>query len=117
SLELCLHQHFLKFVDPQYIDSVIIQSQERYEYLFKKAAFRTFYIQNAPAFKEITIKKERKGLIYAGTAQKTFGFYQCLEYLVAYRNEKLFVQGTVSPVDRKKVNSDYAELVEQERLV
>lgn len=36
SLELCVDEQYFPLIDPAYINCVIIQSKERYEYLFKE---------------------------------------------------------------------------------
>ena len=59
SLELCIDEQHLPLVDTTCINCVIIQSKERYEYLFKEKKLKTFLVQNAPAFREIEIKKTR----------------------------------------------------------
>jgi hypothetical protein len=117
SLELCFDEQLLPLVDTAYMNSVIIQSKERYEYLFKDKKFRTFYVQNAPAFREIQIKEKRNGLIYAGSAYNVLGFYHCLNYVRAYKDEKLTVQGAIMKFDRDKVDQEYSDLLKEGRLI
>lgn len=117
SLELCVDEQVLRLVDDRLINCVIIQSKERYEYLFKEKKFITFYVQNAPSFQEIELKTERRGLIFAGSAYSLVGFYHCLNYLKAYTAEKLTVQGAIMKPDRDKVNKEYADLVDNNRLI
>src|SRR5205085_2435639 len=95
----------------------IIQSKERFEYLFKDKKFTTFYVQNAPSFQEIELKSHRLGLIYAGSAYSLLGFYNCLNYLEAYKEEKLTVQGAIMKPDKDRVNNEYADLLNEKRLI
>jgi len=68
SLELCIDEQVLPLVDTTYMNCVLIQSKERYEYLFKDKVFKTFYVQNAPSFVEIGLKKNKKEMIYSSLA-------------------------------------------------
>jgi glycosyltransferase involved in cell wall biosynthesis len=117
SLELCEHEELLPLVDTSLIGCVIIQSPERYQYLFKNRRFTTFYVQNSPNYKELIIDAGRKGLIYAGGAYNVLGFYHCLNYIKKYADEKLTVQGALLNEDKKKVQAEYAALLAEDRLV
>ncbi|HTR31920.1 MAG TPA: hypothetical protein VMH27_21755 [Puia sp.] len=117
SLELCFDEQLLPLVDTKYMNCVIIQSKERYEYLFKEKKYPTFFVQNAPAFREIQIKPVRRGLIYAGSAYNVLGFYHCLNYIRAYKDERLTVQGAIMKFDRDKVEREYSELLDDGRLI
>lgn len=116
SLELSCDERLLPLVDTTCLNCVIIQSKERYEYLFKDKKFKTYYVQNAPAFREIQIKSKRNGLIYAGTASNIMGFYHILDYIRAFKDEKLTVQGAIMKSDKEKVNQEYPDLLEEGRL-
>jgi hypothetical protein len=117
SLELCLDEAYLPLIDTSYINCVIIQSKERYEYLLKDKKFKTYYVQNAPAFREIGLKDKRNGLIYAGGAYNLLCFYHCLDYVRKYKDEKLTVQGSVAKPDMDRVIAEYSELLESQRLI
>jgi hypothetical protein len=116
SLELTIDEQFLPLIDLQYINCVLIQSSERYQYLFKDKSIKTFYVQNAPIYKDV-LKKERDGLIYGGSAYDLLGFYHCLNYLNAYKNEKLTVQGAIMPIDLARIENEYKHLLDENRLV
>ncbi len=116
SLELCANNDLLPFINRKTIDCVLIQTPERFNYLFPGEKLKTFYIQNAPIYRHIDILAKRTGLIYAGTAWAPFGFYQCLDFLDKNKNEQLFVQGLVPPEDRKRIGSEYANLITEKRL-
>src|SRR5450432_916721 len=98
SLELCADEEHLPVVDLKYINNVLIQTIERYQYLFKNKAIKTFFVQNAPIYKDV-VKANRNGLIYGGSAYDELGFYHCLDYINTYENEKLTVQGAIMPKD------------------
>lgn len=117
SLELCANEHLIQLVDRNIINCVIIQSEERYNYLFKKEPLKIFYIQNAPVYEELIPKGNRKSLIYAGSAISLLGFYHCLDYLNVYTDEKLTVLGAFFDADKEKVNREYKNLLESDRLI
>lgn len=117
SLELCKDEHLIPLIDTSIIDAVLIQREDRKTYLFKDRPLRAFYVQNAPAYKPIKAKTEKRGLIFSGTAWNAFGFYHCLDYLRAFPDEKMTVQGVLLEPDRERVNAEYKPLLDQERLV
>ena len=66
------------------IKSVIIQSEERYRYLFGNQKITTFLVQNAPIYIDEKIdirRRERKELIFCGSAMPGFGIFRCLEFI------------------------------------
>jgi hypothetical protein len=117
SLELKIGEEFLPFINKKLIDCVIIQTEERFAYLFRDASLKKFFIQNAPVYKEIVWPADKQGLLYGGTAWDPFGFYHCLEYLKKYRDLSLTVQGAVPEDDKKKVAEKYGSLVSEKLLV
>ncbi len=117
SLELTSDERHLHLVDPTYLNCVLIQSEERFHYLFKDKQIKIFFVQNAPIYKDGIVKQFRNGLIYGGSAYDELGFYHCLDYLIKYKNEKLTVQGAIMPKDIAKVNNDYKSLLEENRLI
>lgn len=117
SLELCANENLLSSIDPELIDCVIIQNKVRYDYLFKNKVFKSFFVQNAPSFKKIEIKKNRRGFIYAGTAWGPFGFYHCLNYLNMYPDEILTVQGAIQNKDKELIKLKYSNLINENRLI
>lgn len=116
SLELCADEQHLPSVDLKYINCVLIQSIERYQYLFNDKKIKTFFVQNAPIYKYVT-KEIRDGLIYGGSAYDELGFYHCLDYVNTYKNEKLTVQGAIMPKDIARVESEYKNLLDEKRLI
>ena len=117
SLELCMNEHLIPFVDRSIINCVIIQSEERYKYLFKNEQLKTFFVQNAPVFQKINLKEHRKSLIYSGSTIKILGFYDCLNYLNEYLEEKMTVLGAFFDADKKRVQAEYSNLLQENRLI
>ena len=117
SLELKIGETFLPFINKKLIDCVIIQTEERFAYLFKDASLKKFFIQNAPVYKEIKWPVNKSGLLYGGTAWNPFGFYHCLEYLKKYKDLLLTVQGAIPEEDKKKLTEQYALLLSEKLLI
>ena len=117
SLELCVDEKYLPLIDTNYLRSVIIQSRERYEYLFKDKILQTFYVQNAPNFIEHKINNERNGLVYGGSAYDELGFYHCLNYLNECKDETLTIQGAIMKSDKARVDNEYPHLLQTKRLI
>ncbi len=116
SLELCVDEQYFPLINTDYINCVIIQSPERYEYLLKEKKLLTFIVQNSPNFKEIEIKEKRRGLIYGGSAYDELGFYHCLKYLNKYPDEVMTVQGAIMKKDSDKVNAEYSNLKDRLKI-
>jgi hypothetical protein len=117
SLELCVDEKYLPLINTKFIRSVLIQSKERYEYLFKENVIKTFFVQNAPNYVEINSKHTRKGLVYGGSAYDELGFYDCLNYLNNFPDECLTIQGAIMKKDRKRVANEYQNLIDEQRLI
>lgn len=117
SLEIVPDDPFYAACDFANVNSVIIQSKERYEYLFGDKTFRTFYVQNSPVYLTCERAQTRKGLVYCGTAWDRFGFYHCLEFLKEYPSFSMHVRGAILSDDKQRVEREYGELLASCRLV
>jgi len=117
SLEIKADDPFYESCDFENINSVIIQTVERYKHLFNGAKFKTFYIQNAPNFRPSSIELERRGLVYCGTAWDAFGFYHILEFLRCSSSDTLTVKGAILDEDRRRIDSEYVDLIAAGRLM
>lgn len=117
SLELGLAEKSLPLVETGLINCIIIQTKERLDYLFKGEKIRTFYIQNAPVYRDLIPPATKKGLLFGGTAWDPFGIYHCLNYLKTYKDEILTVQGAIPPADEKRIENEYKDLLSEKRLV
>ena len=117
SLEIVPNDEFYNQCDFKNINSVVVQTKERYEYLFKDEKFKTFFIQNAPVFTKAENQVRRSGLVYCGTAWNPFGFYHCLEFLKAFPEYTLNVKGAITSEDKAKVEREYQDLILSGRLI
>lgn len=96
--------------------SVIIQSEDRYEYLFKGRNLRLFLVQNAPVFEPKTFHKTfRDGrILFNGTASKFFGVFDFLNFLQAMGGKyRGLIKGNVSEEIRTEVNEKYGQLLSE----
>ena len=117
SLELVRDKHLLPLVNRKIINCVIIQSKERLQHIFPNESFKTFFVQNAPTYREINIPSHRKHLIFAGSANEGFGFYKCLNYLNKFPEEVMVVKGALHEIDQKKIRESYQHLIQEKRLI
>lgn len=117
SLEISKDDGFYDKCNQNNINSVIIQTQNRYQYLFENKELKTFLIQNAPIFKQSPPNNIRKGLVYCGTAWDPFGFYHCLEFLREYPQYSLTVKGALLQNDRHQVETNYSDILLANRLI
>jgi glycosyltransferase involved in cell wall biosynthesis len=118
SLEIVPNDKFYNHCDFKNINSVVIQTKERYDHLFEDEKFKTFFIQNAPIYKEeAESNANRRGLVYCGTAWNPFGFYHCLEFLRAFPEYTLNVKGATPSEAKAKVKTDYGNLTTSGRLI
>lgn len=117
SLEIIPNDFFYNQCDFENINSIIIQTRERYDYLFKDRQYKTFLVQNAPIYAASENQASRQGLIYCGTAWNPFGFYHCLEFIKAFPEYKLSVKGALPTADKARVNADYQDLITDRQLI
>lgn len=117
SLEIVPDDAFYDRCNFENINSVLIQTKERYEYLFKDRRYKTFLVQNAPIFTKSENKAHRRGLVYCGTAWNPFGFYHCLEFLRAFPAYSLNVKGALPSADKARIKTDYHDLTTGGRLI
>ena len=107
----------MPLIDGYIINCVIIQSIERYQYLFKEEKHEIFYVQNSPNFTEVTLPEKRSGIIHAGGAYDELGFYHILNFIKKYKNEVLTVQGAFLQADKDRVNFEFADLLDNKRVL
>jgi glycosyltransferase involved in cell wall biosynthesis len=117
SLEIVPNDKFYDHCDFKNVNSVVIQTKERYEHLFEDEKLKTFFIQNAPVFTEAENRVRRNGLVYCGTAWNPFGFYHCLEFLRTFPEYTLNVKGALPSEDKAKMQTDYQDLTTNGRLI
>ena len=119
SLELFKDRLFEE-CDLELIESVIIQTQERYSYLFGDLDIRTFLIQNSPPYQPGSTSREfsnSKKAVFFGNANPRNGAYFCIEAMRGIGDLSLTIKGTISSEDRQYIESRYGDLLNDGRLV
>ncbi len=120
SLEIYDSDLFASRIDVGRVDSAIVQSPERFEWLFPRSEPPVFYVQNAPVYRKRTVNErtgERTGsLVYCGTALPRFGLFRILEFLRSYPQFQLTIQGLTNEYSEELMRP-YAELRVAGRLV
>ncbi|MBM0744678.1 glycosyltransferase [Phormidium sp. CLA17] len=119
SLELFTDLLF-KQCDLSLIESVIIQTQERYDYLFGDVDIKTSFIQNAPVYQPSLIKQRditSKKAIFLGNANARNGVYYCIEAIRNIEDISLTIKGTISSDDRKQIETQYADLLKSKKVI
>lgn len=120
SLEIYESDKYKDACDFAKILSVIIQTKERYNYLFGSAKLKCFFIQNAPVYSQLIIetdKREPSKLLFFGSALEAFGIFNCIEFLNDYPQYSLTIKGAVPPKVRKVMEKYFAELIMSGRLI
>lgn len=117
SLEIPANDKFYKNCDFKNINSVVIQTRERFEYLFGKRELKTFFVQNAPSYVEFPEAAARQNLVYCGTAWNAFGIYHCLNFLREFPEYTMNVKGAIFEKDRRKIEAEYKDLLAGKRLI
>lgn len=117
SLELLDRDPFRNATPLRRIHSVIIQSEERYRYLFPKTDLKRFLIQNAPVYRPLPPQVPRRNsLVFCGTAIVQFGIFRCLDFIAAEPQLMLTIQGAVPAPVRTAIQERYPKLLRDERL-
>jgi glycosyltransferase involved in cell wall biosynthesis len=118
SLEILPYDSYLRKIDKDKIQAVIIQNKSRYDYLFKGKDLPTFYIQNAPFCKDIYVNHaERRDLLWAGSIVKEFDVFKCLDFVKAYPEYHLVLKGAANEKTRQQLMADYKDLLQSGHVV
>jgi hypothetical protein len=121
SLEILESDAYYCSCDFKLIDSVFIQSEVRYNYLFKEGIKPSFAIlPNSPAYIDLDLKirdRDPYNLIYCGSAVIDFGIFSCLDFLIDYPGYKLTLKGAVPAATREGIEKFYSGLIEEGRLI
>ena len=105
-------------VDATKISSIFVQSEARAEYMFPKLKCPRFIVQNAPVFKEEVLwRKEKCDFIFAGTARKIFGIFECIDFVKEYRKYKMVQKGGGERKILNRIKRGYEQLIADGRLV
>ena len=109
---------FYRLVDRKKIQSVLIKTEERYQYLFDSLKIKTTLVQNAPIFKPlISYPSNCEGLIFCGLAAPKHGINECLDFIAESSEHIMTVKGIVPEDVKQKIQSKYEHLVSQGRLI
>ena len=120
SLEISDHDSYRENCNLSQIKSVLIQTNERYNYLFKGLALKTFIVQNAPKSidSELHVSSRKKNqLIYCGSAVPWFGIFSCIEFIKDFPGYTLTVKGAIPPKIRKIIDDSFESLVTSNQLI
>lgn len=106
-------------VNKQNIQSVLIQRQDRYDYLFKDIQHKVFFVQNAPTFQPIEIPNDRNKstLLFCGTASKGFGAPIVLNFIEKYKDYKVHFKGTVYDEIKTHIYTQNIESFYEDRII
>jgi glycosyltransferase involved in cell wall biosynthesis len=110
---------FEKLVNKKEIKSVLIQRQDRYDYVFGKIKHQTFIVQNTPIFKDIKIpeNRDKKKFLFAGTAMSKHGIHFALNFIARQTDCTLYIKGKMIPETYRHILAHYNELYFEGRLI
>jgi len=117
SLEVC-RDWFFSRIKREKILSVLIQTSERYAYLFGESKLPTYLVQNAPSFhRRWTGVRDENALVYFGNAIAKHAIFQCVEFIDVTDKWSLTVKGNIPPAVRVQLQRRYSSLLQDRRLV
>ena len=119
SLELDSEDPFFGHVDFSRVESLVIQTQARYDHFFKDSGVPCFLVQNAPVYLQPPPAgplADPCDLLFCGTAVPGFGIYRCLDFLMRYPEFRLTIQGAVALEVKQRMERDYARLLSEGRI-
>ncbi|MBC7849849.1 MAG: hypothetical protein H7Y31_08935 [Chitinophagaceae bacterium] len=120
SLEIDKDDIFFKKIDRSKIQSVFIQNQIRFDFLFGGATMPRFFVQNAPNYNPLDLNKTssfRHNLVWAGTILERFGIFNCLEFIHHYPEYVLVLKGGADRATMNKLTARYINLLETQRVI
>lgn len=104
----------LNTIPDKHFGSVIIQSKDRYEYLFKDRKLPLFLVQNAPVFDESKYRSQclDHRILFNGSASKFFGVFDFLNFLQTMDGKyQGIIKGNIIPEVAVEIEKNYADLV------
>ena len=120
SLEIHKTDPYREACNTSSIKSVLIQSKERFEFLFTDQKIPVFFVQNAPIFNEIKIHPEQRkcnDLIFCGSALPIFGIFSCIEFIKNYPEYNLTIKGYIDPFVKKVILTLFNDLINDSKLI
>lgn len=108
---------FLRRLSLRNVKSVLVQSMERYRYLFGDAPLRVHLVHNAPVFRgPAPARREHGSLIFLGNAIAKHGVFHCAEFIKRSTGFKLTIKGNIPGDVRCRLEAEYAAEVANGRL-
>ncbi len=112
---------FLKSLGTRELNSVVIQTPERFQYIFDKQERKTFFVQNAPVFKgqvhpKQLDKKKPTQIICFGNLIPQHGIFQCLDFARTDQSICLTLSGRIPKHITKKIQQRYSNLIKENRI-
>jgi hypothetical protein len=109
SLEIDMREWFLPLLRKRLMQSVLIQSEDRYRLMFPKADVAKFIVQNAPVYQPFPAPDSvPSGLVYCGSSVSYLGFDFCLDYVRTVTNaESVTIQGMIFDHVREELQTKY----------
>jgi hypothetical protein len=120
SLEVNTDDLYFKLTQVNTVKSLIIQSEERLDYLFPGEKPPYFFVQNSPDVIDFVpdfAARKKTDLLYCGSSIVGFGIITCLDFLKDYKEYTLTVKGPVDNEIREIIADFYQDLVDENRLI
>lgn len=120
SLELLDYDPYRNECNKEAIESVIIQTKDRYQFLFGDRKLKTFLVQNAPYYKKLDYEigdRKKTNLVFCGSAVPAFGIFNCIEFITDFPEYTLTVKGAIPPYVKKVICETFDDLLEEKRLI
>lgn len=109
---------FLNIVKLFKRDCLIIQTEERKDYLFGQSFNKVYYIQNSPRI-VTPLKKEKhngKRLILLGNLVAEHGVQECIESLALLEGYTLLLKGPISKTYLEYISDKYKNLILNKKI-
>ena len=109
---------FYRLVKLMKVDSLIIQTQERKDYLLGAEFKKVYYVQNSPRIPQGLKKDRRNGkkLLFLGNLIAEHGVEECVEALSLLEGYSLFLKGAVTKEYLAYLLNKYQGLIDSRRL-
>lgn len=125
---LCARYHYLSLeakrdrwfrsLDRRRIDTVLIQSEERFRHLFPDGGPEHMLLFNSPYLDPYSPRpRDPRGLVYLGNVVPKHGIYDCLDALRLLPEWRLTIRGIVTESVAAEVDRRYGDLARDGRLV
>lgn len=120
SLEIRDYDIYKNACQAAQIKSVLIQTRERFDFLFPGADLPVFFVQNAPFYlhNDYAVNLRNKhDLIFCGSAMPGFGIFSCIEFIRDYPEYRLTVKGAIPKFVRQVITKSFSSMLESKTLI